>query len=120
MSKLELTIIINLVVRNFMKKIISKQNKQEKEFWFNWLTRKLDSYEAFKEFDTGQKPLEVAEKFIAVNRLGISEIFQEFDQEDKDTLDQFQKLVECEWHIFSILKKQLEFRNKVKFVDFRK
>jgi len=39
---------------------------------------------------------------------------------DKDTLDQFQKLTECEWHVFRILKKQLDFRNKVTFVDFKK
>ena len=103
-----------------MKKFVSEDNNNDSELWFNWLTRKLNSFEAFKEFASGQNPEDVAENFIAVNSLGISEIFDKFDAEDKDTLDQFQKLTECEWHVFRILKKQLEFRNKVTFVDFKK
>ena len=103
-----------------MKKKVREKNKNESELWFNWLTRKLNSYEAFKDFASGQNPEDVAEKFIEVNSLGISDIFYKFDEEDKDTLDQFQKLTECECHVFRILKKQLEFRNKVTFVDFKK
>jgi len=103
-----------------MKKIVREGNNNESELWFNWLTRKLNSYEAFKEFALGQDPEDVAEKFVEVNSLVISDIFDKFDDEDKDTLDQFQKLTECEWHVFRILKKQLEFRNKVTFVDFKK
>ena len=103
-----------------MKKIVREGNNNESELWFNWLTRKLNSYEAFKDFALGQDPEDVAEKFIEVNSLGISDIFDKFDEEDKDTLDQFQKLTECEWHVFRILKKQFEFRNKVTFVDFKK
>ena len=103
-----------------MKKIVREEKNSESELWFNWLTRKLNSYEAFKDFALGQDPEDVAEKFIKVNSLGISDIFDKFDEEDKETLDQFQKLTECEWHVFRILKKQLEFRNKVTFVDFKK
>ena len=103
-----------------MKKIVREQKNNNSEFWFIWLTRKLQSYEAFRDFSSGQNPEEVAEKFISLNNLGISEIFDKFDEEDKDTLDQFQKLTECEWHVFKILKKQLDLRNKVKFVDFKK
>ena len=103
-----------------MKKIFRKENNNESELWFNWLTRKLNSYEAFEDFASGQNPEDVAEKFIEVNSLGLSDIFDKFDEEDKDTLDQFQKLTECEWHIFRILKKQLQYRNKVTFVDFKK
>ena len=103
-----------------MKKIVREENNIESELWFNWLTRKLNSYEPFKDFALGQDPMDVAEKFIEVNSSGISDIFDRFDDEDKDTLEQFQKLTECEWHVFRILKKQLEFRNKVTFVDFKK
>ena len=103
-----------------MKKIVREENNNKSELWFNWLTRKFNSYEAFKDFALGNDPEDVAEKFIEVNSLGISDIFDKFDEEDKDTLDQFQKLTECEWHVFRILKKQLDFRNKVTFVDFKK
>ena len=103
-----------------MKKIVRKENNNDSELWLNWLTKKLNSFEAFIDFDSDQNPEDVAEKFIEVNSLGISNIFDKFDEEDKDTLYQFQKLTECEWHVFRILKKQLEFRNKVIFVDFNK
>ena len=111
---------IKRVNKVLMKKILREKNNNETELWFNWLTRKLNSYEAFKDFASGQNPEKVAESFIDVNSLGISQIFDKFDEEDKDALDQFQKLVECEWHVFSILKKKLEIRNKVRFVDFKK
>ena len=102
-----------------MKKKIKEINKKD-ELWFDWLTRKLNSFEAFNEFDAGYNPKNVAENFIADNRVTISKVFESFDDEDKETLNQFQKLSECEWHVFSILKNQLEFKKKVKFVDFKK
>ena len=102
-----------------MKKIISKKyNKNEP--WFNWLTRELNSYEAFQDFASGKNPEDVAKDFISKNRNAISEVFRNFDQEDKDTLDQFLKLAECEWHVFRILEKQIELRDKIRFVDFKK
>ena len=102
-----------------MKKIINKKlNKNEP--WFKWLTRELNSYEAFHDFESGKNPQDVAEDFISRNSNAISEVFENFDEEDKDTLDQFLKLTECEMHVFRILEKQIELRNKVRFVDFKK
>ena len=102
-----------------MKKIINKEYSKD-EPWFKWLTRELNSYEAFQDFDSGKNPRDVAEDFVSSNRIAISEIFKNFDKEDKDTLDQFLKLTECEMHVFKILEKQIALRNKVKFVDFKK
>ena len=102
-----------------MKKIIPKENCKE-ENWLNWLTRKLNSYEAFEAFDLGKNPEEVAKHFISINSYAIEEVFKKFDAEDKDTLNQFQKLTECEWHVLRILKMQLNAKNKVSFVDFQK
>ena len=103
-----------------MKKIVREETNNESELWFSWLTRKLNSYEAFKDFASGQNPEDVAENFVELNSLAISDIFDKFDEEDKDTLDQFQLLTECEWHVFRILKNKLKFRNKVTFIDFKK
>ena len=102
-----------------MKKLFNSQNKNN-ELWINWLTRKLNSYEPFEEFELGKNPEEIAEKFMFDHRNTISEVFEKFDEEDKDTLDQFCKLTECEWHIYRILKSKLEVRNKVTYVDFKK
>ena len=102
-----------------MEKIINKKHNKN-EPWFNWLTRELNSYEAFQDFASGKNPEDVAEDFISCNSNAISEVFENFDEEDKDTLDQFLKLTECEWHVFRILEKQLALRKKIKFVDFKK
>ena len=102
-----------------MKKIINRKNNK-KEPWFEWLTREFNSYEAFKDFDSGKNPRDVAEEFISCNSIAISEVFENFDEEDKETLDQFLKLTECEMHVFRILEKKIELRNKIRFVDFKK
>ena len=102
-----------------MKKIINKKNNKN-EPWFKWLTREFNSYEAFHDFESGKNPREVAEDFISRNSIAISEVFENFDEEDKDTLNQFLKLTECEMHVFRILEKHIELRKKVRFVDFKK
>ena len=102
-----------------MKKIINKKYYKN-EPWFEWLTREFNSYEAFQDFDSGKNPREVAEDFISSNSNAIAEVLENFDEEDKDTLDQFFKLTECEMHVFRILEKQLASRNKIRFVDFKK
>ena len=102
-----------------MKKTISKKNNKH-EPWFKWLMRELNSYGVFQDFESGKNPREVAEDFISINNIAISKVFEDFDEEDKDTLDQFLKLTECEMHVFRILEKQIELRNKVRFVDFKK
>jgi len=103
----------------FMKKFINKKyNKNEP--WFKWLTREFNSYEGFQDFESGKNPRDVAEDFISRNSSAISEVFEDFDQEDKDTLDQFLKLTEFEMYVFRILEKQIELRKKVRFVDFKK
>ena len=110
---------IKLVKIYFMKKIISKKNNKH-EPWFKWLTRELNSHEAFQDFSSGKNPEDVAEDFISNNINAISEVFENFDEEDKYTLNQFLKLTECEWHVFRILEKQIALRNKIRFVDFKK
>ena len=102
-----------------MKKIINKKHNRN-EPWFKWLMIELNSYEAFQDFKSGKNPEEVAEDFISINSIAISEVFENFDEEDKDTLEQFLKLTECEMHVFKILEKQIESRNKIRFVDFKK
>ena len=102
-----------------MKKIINKKNNKN-EPWFKWLTRELNSYEAFQDFESGKNPQDVAEDFISRNSIAISEVFENFDEEDKDTLEQFLKLTECELHVFRILKKEISLRENIRYVDFKK
>ena len=114
--KMELTMYL---IKTNSSNIINKNFKQS-EPWFNWLTRELNSYEAFQDFESGKNPRDVAEDFISRNSIAISEVFENFDEEDKDTLDQFLKLTECEMHVFRILEKHIALRNKIRFVDFKK
>ena len=108
-----------LVKNSLMKKFIKKNNNKP-EPWFKWLTREFNSYKAFEDFDLGKDPEDVAEDFISKNEIAISEVFDSFDEEDKDTLEQFLKLTECELHVFKILEKQLVLGSNVRFVDFKK
>ena len=101
-----------------MEKNRNKKHSKN-EPWFNWLTRELNSYEAFQDFESGKNPEDVAKNFISKNIIAISEVFENFDREDKDTLDQFIKLTECEWHVFRIIEKQIALRKKISFVDFQ-
>jgi len=101
-----------------MEKTRDKKHSKN-EPWFNWLTRELNSYEAFQDFESGKNPEDVAKNFISKNIIAISEVFENFDREDKDTLDQFIKLTECEWHVFRIIEKQIALRKKISFVDFQ-
>ena len=98
-----------------MKKITIKN-----EPWIKWLTMELDSYDVFQDFAAFKTPEDVAKDFISNNILAISEVLENFDEEDKHTLDQFIKLTECEWHVFRLLEKQISLRNKVRFIDFKK
>ena len=102
-----------------MSNFINKKHHKN-EPWFQWLIRELDSFEAFQDFDSGKNPRDVAEEFISSNSNAIAEVFENLDEGDKDTLDQFLKLTECEMHVFRNLEKQIELRNKVRFVDFKK
>ena len=101
-----------------MKKFINEKNKNY-EPWFTWLTREINSDEAFHKFDFGKNPEDLAEDFIYRNKIAISEVFENFDEDDRETLDQFLKLIECEWHVFRILEKQIALREKIRFVDFK-
>ena len=96
------------------------ENNNQSEFWFNWLTKKLNSYEAFNDFESGMNPLEVAESFVSANNLKIIEIFEKFDKEDKEALDQLQKLTEFESHVFRMIQDKLKIISKVRYVDFKK
>jgi len=102
-----------------MKKIINKK-RNKNEPWFKWLTRELNSYEAFQDFESGKNPQDVAEDFISINSTAISEVFENFDEEDKDTLDQFLKLTECEMPVFRILEKQIKLRKIKGNLNFSK
>ena len=102
-----------------MKKSIDKKHNKI-EPWFEWLMREINSYEAFQDFASGKNPEDVAEDFISNKSNVISEVFENFDEEDKNTLNQFLKLTEYEWHILRILEKKIALRNNVSFVDFKK
>ena len=102
-----------------MKEIYEK-NKKDMSSWFNWLSNKWNNYEAFIDFEYGDNPKKVAENFIELNRNEFINLFDSFDNDDLDTIDQLQKLTESEAHIFRIIKEKMNLRNNVKFVDFTK
>ena len=45
---------------------------------------------------------------------------ENLDKDDIDALDQMQKLTESEFYVFKMIRDQIRFRKKVRFVDFKK
>ncbi len=99
---------------------VAKGNPKDIFEWFNWLNNKWNNYEAFIHFEDGVNPKEVAENFLNQNKGELFKFFEALDNEDIDALDQMQKLTESEFHVFKMIKEQINCRKKVRFVDFTK
>ena len=99
---------------------VAKGNSKDILEWLNWLNNKWNNYEAFIQYEDGVNPKEVAENFLALNKGELLKFFEKLDNEDIDALDQMQKLTESEFHVFKMIQDQINFRKKVKFVDFKK
>ena len=102
-----------------MNGIVNDKSKSIFE-WLNWLNNKWNKYEAFLDFEHGSNPKEVAEKFVDLNRIEFLQLFESLDKDDLDALDQMQKLTESEALVFKMIRDQIDYLNKVKYVDFNK
>jgi len=99
---------------------VAKGNSKDIFEWFNWLNNKWNNYEAFIQYEDGINPKEVAENFLDLNKRELLKLLESLDNDDIDALDQMQKLTESEFHVFKMIRDQLRFRKKVRFVDFKK
>ena len=99
---------------------VAKGNSKDIFEWFNWLNNKWNNYEAFIQYEDGINPKEVAENFLDLNKRELLKFLESLDNDDIDALDQMQKLTESEFHVFKMIKDQIRFRKKVRFVDFKK
>ena len=99
---------------------VDKESSKDISEWFNWLNNKWNNYEAFIQYEDGINPKEVAENFLDLNKRELLKFLESLDNEDIDALDQMQKLTESEFHVFKMIKDQINFRKKVRFVDFQK
>ena len=98
---------------------VAKENSKDMVEWFNWLNTKWNNYEAFIQYEDGINPKEVAENFLDLNKGELLKFLEVLDNDDIDALDQMQKLIESEFHVFKIISDQISFRKKVRFVDFQ-
>ena len=99
---------------------VAKGNSKDIFEWFNWLNNKWNSYEAFVQYEDGVDPKEVAENFLDLNKGELFKFLESLDHDDIDAFDQMQKLTESEFHVFKMIRDQIRFRKKVRFVDFKK
>ena len=86
---------------------------------FNWLNNTWNNYEAFIQYEDGFNPKEVAENFLDLNKVELLKFLEVLDSDDIEALDQMQKLIESEFHVFKMISDQISFRKKVRFVDFK-
>ena len=96
------------------------ENSKDVVEWFNWLNTKWNNYEAFIQYEDGFNPREVAENFLDLNKGELLKFLETLDKDDIDVLDQMQKLTESEFYVFKMIRDQISFLNKVRFVDFSK
>ena len=101
-------------------KRVSEKEKKDIFPWFNLLNKKWNSYDAFEDINLGIKPKAIAQNFIYLNNQEFEELLDYLDADDIDALDQLHKLAESELYLLKIIKTKIDFRNKVKFVDFSK
>ena len=99
---------------------VAHGNSKDISEWFNWLNNKWNNYETFIQYEDGVNPKEVAENFLDLNKVELLKFLEALDKDDIDALDQMQKLTESEFHVFKMIKDQISFRKKVKFVNFKK
>ena len=99
---------------------VAKGNSKDIFEWFNWLNNKWNNYEAFIQYEDGINPKEVAENFLDLNKRELLKFLESLDNDDIDAFDQMQKLTESEFHVFKMIRDQIRFRKKVRFVDFKK
>ena len=99
---------------------VAKGNSKDIFEWFNWLNNTWNNYEAFIQYEDGFNPKEVAENFLDLNKVELLKFLEALDNDDIETLEQMQKLIESEFHVFKIISDQISFRKKVRFVDFKK
>ena len=99
---------------------VAKGNSKDIFEWFNWLNNKWNNYEAFIQYEDGINPKEVAENFLDLNKQELLKFLESLDNDDIDALDQMQKLTESEFHVFKMIRDQIRFYKKVRFVDFKK
>ena len=99
---------------------VAKGNSKDIFEWFNGLNNKWNNYEAFSQYEDGINPREVAENFLDLNKVELLKFLEALDNDDIDALDQMQKLTESEFHVFKMIRDQINFRKKVRFVDFKK
>ena len=98
---------------------VAKGNSKDIVEWINWLNNEWNNYEAFVQYADGVNPKEVAENFLDLNRGKLLKFLETLDGDDIDALDQMQKLTESEFHVFKMIRDQISFLNKVRFVDFK-
>ena len=120
MPKYEYSLTIN--IKNYFylnMNGVAKGNSKDIVEWINWLNNEWNNYEAFVQYADGVNPKEVAENFLDLNRGKLLKFLETLDGDDIDALDQMQKLTESEFHVFKMIRDQISFLNKVRFVDFK-
>ena len=99
---------------------VAKGNSKNIFECFNWLNNKWNNYEAFIQYEDGVNPKEVAENFLDLNKGELLKFLETLDNEDIEAFDQMQKLTESEFHVFKMIRDQISFHKKVRFIDFKK
>ena len=81
------------------------------EIWFKWFYENWEKYSPGELIDNGLLPSQIAERFVNDHHDHLIKLANQFDNKNKEALDQFMKLSESELHVIKYFLKLIKLKN---------
>ncbi len=78
------------------------------DIWFSWFYSNWEKFSPGELLDKGLFPSQIAERFVDEHQDNLVKLANNFDEKNKDALDQFMKLSESELHIIKYFLKLIQ------------
>tara|TARA_Y100000589_G_C26722962_1_gene454526 strand:+ start:313 stop:579 length:267 start_codon:yes stop_codon:yes gene_type:complete len=78
--------------------------------WFKWFYDNWEKFAPGELIENGLLPSQIAERFVQDNQDNLIALSKEFDDKNKDALEEFMKLSESELHIIKYFLKLIQLR----------
>ena len=80
------------------------------KIWFKWFYKNWEEYSPGKLIEHGLYPSQIAERFVNEYQENLIELANNFDDKNKDALEEFMKLSESELHVTKYFLKLIQLR----------
>ena len=80
------------------------------DIWFKWFYKNWEKFSPGELIENGLLPSQIAERFVNDNQDNLIALANEFDDKNKDALEEFMKLSESELHIIKYFLKLIQLK----------